>query len=146
MRDDQRRSAAQSIAMQARLFLKSGPIPRSDMSADPERDFLPAGRDSATNFDDFLDKKDSRGKIYLKDLGIALTRCSSFLQALRYYEDIKGERFGDLKLELLSRKIGLEKDVEKFESQGLRMNDQSAFGIDTQKIQEKIVRLKEDRK
>lgn len=146
MRDDDRRSAAQSIAMQVRLFLKSGPIPRSDMSADPERNFLPAGRDSATSFDNFLDKKDSRGKTYLKDLNVALKRCLSFLQALRFYEDQKGLAFNDLKTELFSRKIGLEKEIEKFQSEGLRINDQSAFAIDSQAIQERIVRLREDKK
>ena len=146
MRDDQRHSAAESIAMQARLFLKLGPIPRNDMSADPERDFLPAGRDSATSFDDFLDKKDSRGKTHLKDLNVALKRCLSFLQALRFYEDQKSLLFNDLKTELFSRKIGLEKEIEKFESEGLRIDDESAFSTDIQSIQEKIVRLREDKK
>lgn len=146
MRDDQRHSAAQGIAMQARFFLKLGPIPRSDMSADPERDFLPMGRNSATDFDSFLDKKDSRGKTHLKDLNIALKRCLGFLQALKFYADQKGLAFNDLKIELLSRKAGLERELDKFALQGLRINDESAFAVDSQAIQEKIVRLRKDKK
>jgi len=144
MRDDQRRSAAQSIAMQARLFLKSDPIPRSDLGSDPERNFLPAGHSqgSVAGFDGFLDKKDSRGKTYLKDLSVALDRCLSFLQALRFYEDQKGLAFNDLKTELLSRRIGLEKEIEKFEDQGLKMR---TFGSNVESAQA-LVRLKEDKK
>jgi len=143
--DEERRQDAVEIARQAKSFLRGSLIPRVDMGVDPERDFEPAGKDFVGTLDGFLDQKDKRGKSCLRDLNSALNRCLAFIQAIRMYDDIKGLAFNDLKIELLSCKIGLEKEIEKFESQGLKMDDRDAFGSDVQRVQA-LVKLREDKK
>lgn len=131
---DLRRNQLEQILTQAKDFLKSEPIPRMHSQVDPEKSFSgPTLSDYPT--DDFLDRKDRRGKKYLLELSRAVDRANALLQAVGMYSDVRSEERADIYTELNNRKTALTEEIERFGSHGISLDEKQAFGSDVRTLQ-----------